>query len=397
MKITDLKTFIVDCYRTNWVFVKLYTDEGLTGVGEATLEYKEHALAGAIEDLKRYLLGKNPLEIEKHSYEMYRSSYWRTGPVLMSAISGVEIAMWDITGKYYNTPVHKLLGGSVRDRIPIYANGWFAGAKTPDEFARKAKLTAAKGIRAIKWDPFGKAYLSMTEEELDGAIECVAAVREAVGNKMELLIEGHGRFNVSTAIRIARRLEPFRVKFFEEPLPPDSIDSLAEVRANSPVPIAAGERIYTRYSMRELLEKRAVDFIQPDVSHAGGILELKKIAAMAEAYYIPFMPHNPSGPVANAASLQLAGCTPNFEMLEIMITDMDFRPSITNESVDYEDGCLLIPTKPGLGIELNEQAAAEHPYTPKDLRHYRGDLTDIRPPNGGTCYYFKGIDRQLDA
>jgi len=379
MKITDVKTFKVFCYRTNWVFVKVYTDEGIDGVGEGTLEYKENALEGAIEDLKRYLVGKNPLDIELHYHNIYRDAYWRGGPVLMSALSAVEQALWDIAGKALNVPVYRLLGGKVRDRIKIYVNGWFAGAKTPEEFAQKAKETVQMGVKAMKWDPFGKSYMEISNKELNNALECIAAVRSAVGDEIDLLIEGHGRFNVPTAIKIAKELECFKPMFFEEPIPPDNIDALAEVRSKSPVRIAAGERWYTRAGFREAFQKSAVDYIQPDISHAGGIMECKKIAAMAEMHYIPFAPHNPSGPVANAATLQLAACVPNFCILEIMSTDVPWRKEITNESLQYEDGCILIPDKPGIGLELNEENCLKYPYEPRDLRHYTGALTNIRP------------------
>ncbi len=391
MKITDIKTYVVDCYRTNWVFLKVFTDEGISGVGESTLEYKEHALLGAIEDFKRELIGKDPLRIEEHFYHMVRDSYWRTGPVLFSAISGIEMALWDISGKALNVPVHRLLGGKMRDSVRFYANGWFAGARTPAEFADKAREMAARGVTALKWDPFGSAYMTISSKELDAAIECIGSVRDAVGPSVDLLIEAHGRFNVATAVSIARQIAPFDPMFFEEPIPPESIDSLAEVRAKSPVPIAAGERAYTRYAFKELLEKKAVDYVQPDVSHAGGIMELKKIAAMAEAYYVPFTPHNPSGPVAAAATLQLAACVPNFHILEIMINDVAWRTSLTTESVDYREGEIIISDRPGLGVELIESELAKHPYSPKKLRHYAGTLTDIRPTQEKTAYYFNNF------
>ena len=370
MKVTDVRTFAVDCFRTNWVFVKVYTDEGVTGVGEATLEYKEKALIGAVEHIREYLVGKNPLDIEKHYHDIYRDAYWRGGAVLMSALSAVEMALWDILGKTLGVPVWQLLGGKVRDRIRLYVNGWFAGAKTPEEFAEKARIAVKRGVTAMKWDPFGKSYLQISNADLDTALRCVAAVREAVGNGIDLLIEGHGRFDVPTGIKIAKELEPFKPFWFEEPTPPDNLEALKAVRDKSPVPIAAGERLYTLRSYRELFETRAADYIQPDISHAGGIMELKKIAAMAEACYIPFAPHNPSGPVANAASLQLAACCPNFAILEIMYSDVTWR----------------IPEKPGLGIEIDEEACLAHPYQPHTLRHYTGALTDIRPAK--TEFYF---------
>lgn len=386
MKVTDIKPFLVDCFRTNWVFVKVYTDEGIDGVGEATLEYKEKALLGALEHIKEYLVGKNPLDIESHWHSIYRDAYWRGGAVLMSALSAVEMALWDILGKHLGTPVYQLLGGKVNDEVRIYVNGWFSGAKTPEEFGEKAKTAVQRGVTAMKWDPFGKAYLNISNRELDTALECVAEVRSAVGDSVDLLIEGHGRFNIPIAIKIAKELEQFGPMFFEEPVPPDSLDALKEVRDKSPVAIAAGERLYTRWDYRKMFDLMAADYIQPDISHAGGIMELKKIAAEAESRYIPFAPHNPSGPVANAATLQLAASCPNFCILEIMYSDVEYRKDITTESLEYKDGFMKIPGRPGLGIEINEEECAKYPYRPHTLRHYTGALTDIRPLE--TAFYF---------
>ena len=386
MKITDIKTFVVDCFRTNWVFVKVYTDEGICGVGEGTLEYKEKALCGAIEHIKNYLTGKDPRTIEKHYHDIYRDAYWRGGAVLMSALSAVECALWDILGKSLGVPVYQLLGGRVNEDCRIYVNGWFSGAKTPDEFAEKAKAAVKRGVTAMKWDPFGKSYMQISNKDLDTALECVAKVREAVGNNVDLLIEGHGRFDVPTGIKIAKELECFKPMWFEEPVPPDNLDALKAVRDKSPVAISAGERLYTRFDYNKLFALRAADYIQPDVSHAGGIAELKKIAAAAEANYIPFAPHNPSGPIANAATLQLAACCPGFSILEIMYSDVDYRKKVTNEILVYENGRIKIGDKPGLGIELNEEECLKHPYVEHNLRHYTGALTDIRPPR--TEFYF---------
>lgn len=386
MKIIDVKPFVVDCFRTNFVFVKVYTDSGVTGVGEGTLEYKEKAFLGALEHIKEYLLGKNPLEIEKHWHSIYRDAYWRGGPVLMSALSSVEMALWDILGKHLGVPVYQLLGGKMNNKVRIYVNGWFAGAKEPEEFAEKAKQAVKRGVTAMKWDPFGKSYLNISSADLNKALRCVAAVREAVGDGVDLLIEGHGRFNVPTGIKIAKELEQFKPMFFEEPVPPDNLDALLRVKEKSPVAISAGERLYTRWDYRKMFDLSAADYIQPDISHAGGIMELKKIAAEAESRYIPFAPHNPSGPVANAATLQLAATCPNFEILEIMYSDVTWRKDITDEKLEYQDGYIKIPDRPGLGIEINEEECLRHPYKPHVLRHYDGTLTDIRPAK--TEFYF---------
>ena len=386
MRITDIRTFVVDCFRTNWIFVKVYTDEGVSGVGEGTLEYKEKAFIGAVEHIREAILGSDPGNIEKIWHDTYRDAYWRGGPVLISALSAVEMALWDILGKSLGVSVSRLLGGRVNEQVRIYVNGWFAGAREPDEFAAKARSAVERGVTALKWDPFGKSYMNIANADLDRALRCVDAVRRAVGPSVDLLIEGHGRFNLPTATKFAAELAPFKPMFFEEPVPPDNPDALKAVHDRSPVAIAAGERLYTRWDYRKLFDLAAVDYIQPDVSHAGGIMELKKIAAEAECRYLPFAPHNPSGPVANAATLQLAACCPNFCILEIMYDDVTWRRDVTDESLSFEAGRIAIPDKPGLGIEIDEDACAAHPYRPHTLRHYTGALTDIRPAD--TAFYF---------
>ena len=390
MKITDVKTFTIDAYRTNWIFIKVETDEGLYGYGEASLGTQEGALCGCVEDLKRLIVGRNPLEIEKMRFEVYRDIYWKGGPVLMSAISGIEMAMWDIMGKFLNVPVSTLLGGKVRDKVRMYANAWFSGAREPEEFAKKAKETAALGVTALKWDPFGKSHMTISNEDLAKAVDIVGAVREAVGSKVDLLIECHGRFNPYTAIEIAKQLEPFGIFLMEEPCPPDNFDSLLAVKKKSRIPISAGERVYGIYSFHDFLKRECVDIAQPDIFHTGGIFESKKIAAMAEAMHMPVSFHNPSGPISNAAILQLAATVPNFLIHEIMLTDGSFRKKITNEKVVYENGFILIGDAPGLSIEINEDELVNYPYKPRNLRHYTGTLTDIRPKDD-TVFYFEGI------
>lgn len=387
MKVTTITTHLCHAYRTNWVFVKVHTDTGIYGVGEATLEMRELTVVQAIQELERYLTGRDPHDIEAFWHDSYRDAYWRGGAVLMSALAGVEMALWDIKGKDLGVPVYQLLGGKVRDKVPCYANGWFAGAKTPDEFAVKAKEAVGKGFKALKWDPFGSEYMNIGPQAFSEAMDCVAAVKEAVSGQADLMIEGHGRFNVPSAIRIAQALEKYDVLWFEEPVPPDHREGMAEVRRKSKVPIAAGERLYSRYDFNEFIRYGCADYWQPDVSHAGGIGELKKIASMAESHHIPICPHNPSGPVANAATLQIAACTNNFYLLETMSSDVPHRKDICNEQVIFEDGFMHISNGMGLGIDIVEDEVAKHPYQPRNLRHYQGTLTDIRP--GDSTSYFK--------
>lgn len=387
MKVTAIKTFICHAYRTNWVFVKVLTDvDGLYGVGEATLEYKEQTVAQACLELERVLVGRDPHQIEQFWQSAYRDAYWRGGAVLMSAISAVEMALWDIKGKDLGVPVYQLLGGKVRDEIGCYANGWFAPAKTPAEFAEKAKAAVAQGFKALKWDPFGAAYLTIDRAQLNQAMACVDAVHEAVKDKADLIVEGHGRFDIPTAVRIGHALDAFDLLWFEEPIPPENLQGLAEVKRRIRVPVAAGERLYNRWDFRTLFEQKAADYIQPDVSHAGGLLEIRKIAATAECYHLPICPHNPSGPVANAATLQLAACIPNFYLLETMSSDVPWRGEVSTESVRFVDGAMQIPALPGLGIDIVEEAIKKYPYQPRELRHYQGTLTDIRPDDAQSYF-----------
>lgn len=388
MKVTQIKTFICHAYRTNWVFVKVITDSGLYGVGEATLEYREPTVVQAIKELERYLVGKDPHNIEAFWHDTYRDAYWRGGVVLMSALAGVEMALWDIKGKDLGVPVYQLLGGKVRDSVKCYANAWFAGAKKPEEFAQKAKIAVKNGFSGLKWDPFGKEYLNIDPKHLNDALDCIAAVKDAVGDQVHLIIEGHGRFNVPTAVRIGNALEKFGILWFEEPIPPDDKKGIAWVRSKIATPVSGGERLYSRFEYADYLRMECADFWQPDVSHAGGIMEVRKIAAMAESHYIPVCPHNPSGPVANAATIQLAACIPNFYLLETMANDIPWRADVSTEKVKFENSEMFIPDLPGLGIDINEEEIAKHPYECRNLRHYVGTLTDIRP-EGSTGYFQK--------
>ncbi|WP_113663345.1 galactonate dehydratase [Pedobacter nanyangensis] len=387
MKITGIKTFICHSYRTNWVFVKVLTDAGIYGIGESTLEMRELTVETAIKELERYLIGRDPHDIEAIVHDIYRDAYWRGGVVLMSALAGVEMALWDIKGKHFGVPVYQLLGGKVRTSVPCYANGWFAGAKQPEEFAEKAKIAVKAGFKALKWDPFGKEYMNIDPKALKEALDCIRAVKDAVGNQVHLIIEGHGRFNVPTAVKIGNALAEFDILWFEEPIPPDDKAGIAWVRKKISTPVSGGERLYSKYDFVDYLRMECADYWQPDVSHAGGMMELKKIASMAEAHHIPICPHNPSGPIANAATLQLAACIPNFYLLETMSNDIPYRNEISTEKVVFENGEMLIGNAPGLGIDIHEEAILKYPYQARNLRHYQGNLTDIRPAD--QTQYFK--------
>ncbi|MEV4668742.1 mandelate racemase/muconate lactonizing enzyme family protein [Microbacterium sp. LWO12-1.2] len=391
MKITHLDALTVDFYRTNLIIVRLHTDEGLVGIAEATLEGQELAVQGAIAILGEAVKGKDPTRISQTIYELQRNAYWRGGPVTMTALSALEMAMWDVTARSLGVPVYALLGGQTRDRVRAYANGWYSGAVTPEDFAEAALRTLETGFRGLKWDPFEAADLTVSDRDLDRMLEPVAAVREAVGDDIELFIEGHGRFDVPSAIKVARRIERFNPVFFEEPCPPDGIDALMEIRSKSPVPIAAGERWFGRREFVPVLARQAVDFIQPDVTHAGGLLELSFISTLAATYYVPFAPHNPSGPLSTAATLQLGATLPNFRYLEIMATDVPWRTEISNERVTLTDeGDIMIPDGAGFGIELNLEAIAEHPYTPHPMRIFDDAVADIRPDDARSYFVKPG-------
>lgn len=379
MRITDLRVHVVDVYRTNLVLVELETASGLVGVGEATLEYLEQAVAGAFADLRPALIGADAGEYRRLLDRLRRDSYWRTGPVLGSALSAIEMCLLDLNAQQLGVPVYRLLGGAVRDGIRAYANGWFAGARTPEEFGRAARAAVGRGFQGLKFDPFGTSYLSIDRSTLDRALAIIGAVRDAVGPSVDLMIEAHGRFSSTTAIAIAREIAQFSIFWFEEPCPPENLDALIEVRRRCEVPIAAGERIFQRHGFSEMLRRGAVDYLQPDVSHVGGLTEVSRIADLAEMRYVGLAPHNPSGPVATAATLHLAAALPGFCYLEIMATDVPWRAALTDEELIFSDGLMRIPTRAGLGLRLQPDTFADHPYTRHGLRHYDDTLTDIRP------------------
>src|ERR687898_1132018 len=374
MKIVAQKVFVANVSRTNFVFVKLYTDDGIEGVGEATLEWKTKTVVAALNELERVLVGKDPFAVDAIIEQLHRDSYWRTGAVFRTALGAIEAALLDIKGKALGVPVFELLGGRFRDRVACYANHWFFGSETPEQYAANARNAVAMGYQALKWDPFGATDLEMDRRQRRMTIEIVEAVRDAVGPDVNLMLDVHGRLNVPTAIAMCKALERYDLTWIEEPTPPESIDALAEVRANSPVPIAAGERWFEPTRFLEALSKKAVDVLQPDVSHAGGLAETKRIAHLAHLHLIPVAPHNPVGPVMNAMTLHTALAIPNFSVLETVSVDVPWRKELVNETLVFEDGHLLAPTAPGLGVELNEEACARFPYEPHDVPLFDGSI-----------------------
>jgi galactonate dehydratase len=367
MKITGLTTFVLGSGWRNLILLRVDTDvPGLHGIGEATVQWGDEGMLGYLASLeKRYLIGADPRDIEALWERVYRNEYWRRDFFVCSALGGIEMACWDILGKSLGVPVWRLLGGKCRDTVHAYANGWYQVERTPEAIAARAAEVIRKGYTALKIDPFGSGSYEMTEEEKIRSVAIIAAVRDAIGPGPELFIEMHGRFAVHTAIDMCHRLAPFRPGWFEEPVPPENLNALTDVRravAHLGIPVAAGERLFTRYPYLDLFRDRAVDIIQPDVCHAGGLSETRKIAAMAEAHYMPVAPHNACSPVGTMASLHVAVCTPNFKIQE---TFDDFVEPWVRDAVigrpEVNNGCFGVPEAPGLGVELNEAVIAAHP------------------------------------
>ena len=363
MKIIDVKSHVLGTGWRNLTFVRVITDEGLEGVGEVRMLNHTDALLGYLaEAVPNHVLGHNPANIEDLVQRMYRNDFARAGEIAMSAIATIEIACWDIVGQALGRPVYQLLGGAVRDHIKAYANGWYTVERTPQEFHRAARRVIEKGYRALKVDPFGAGFYELEHVEKIKAIALVEAVRDAVGPDAELLIEMHGRFNPATAVEIARELEPFKPSWIEEPVPPENLAALKKVAEKVTIPVATGERIHTRYDYRPLFELQAADIIQPDITHFGGLLETKKLAAWAEAYYVLVAPHNVGGPVSTAAALHFAASTPNFKIQEHFndFTE-EWVKSAAPGNPEVVDGYFALPQGPGLGIKLNEDIIREHP------------------------------------
>lgn len=352
MKITKLETFYV---QPRWLFLKIHTDEGIVGLGEPVVEGRSQTVAAAVHEIGRYLIGQDPRRIEHHWQAIYRGQFYRGGPVLCSALSGIEQALWDIVGKWVGQPVHQLLGGATRDRIRMY--GWVHG-ESYGEYIESAKVRLDSGLTALKFGVSGAVDIVDKPAVVDRFVESFAALREAVGRNVDIGIDFHGRISPAMAVRLAKALEPFDPMFIEEPVLPENVDAMVTVARSTSIPIATGERLFTKWGFREVLEKQAAVILQPDVSHAGGILECKKIAAMAECYYGAIAPHCPLGPIALAACLQLDACIPNFLVQE----HVTLGEGYLKEPFVLQNGYIDLPNKPGLGIELDDAAIAAKLY-----------------------------------
>ncbi|HTM55762.1 MAG TPA: mandelate racemase/muconate lactonizing enzyme family protein [Pirellulales bacterium] len=363
MKITHFETFLANAGLRNYLFLRLSTDSGLTGIGEATLEWQEKTVQTLCHEwLERRVLGRDPFDIERIVGDLVRDQY-QGGSTVMTAISAVEVALWDLVGKACRQPVYRLLGGRCHERLPAYANGWYGGATTADEFAERARDVVARGYGAMKFDPFGTAWRVLSRDELAMALERVAKVREAVGPDIDLMIEFHGRLTAGAATSVMRSLEPYDPAWCEEPVSPERVELLADVKRATRLPVAAGERLMTEADFLRMIELRAVDVVQMDICHCGGILTSKKVAALAAMHDLRVAPHCSIGPVALAAALHFDMSTPNFMIQESFGEfDVPWRNEFVCGWNPLRSGEFTLSDAPGLGLELDLAAIAAHPY-----------------------------------
>ena len=391
MKITDLEVLRMKAFteaENNWLFVRLHTDSGIFGVGEGSLQYKDDALSAELKNFARFLRGKDPFQIEDIWTSLHRKVTWTGGAVTMSAISAIDLALWDIKGKALGVPVYELVGGRVRDRVPLYANGWLSGghvggqpgggseqkvASDPHQHAASsARAVVGQGYGCLKIYPFIGAQV-ITPERLTAGVELVRVVRETVGSDVEVAVDIRGRLNPWSARRVADRLEPLDIAWLEEPILFDNADSMAAFARSVAVPVATGEQLYTRWDFRALLEQNAVGILQPDICHAGGFSELRKIATMAETYYVSLAPHNSNGPVSTLASLHLDMTIPNCHMQELFLNSLALYDELLTEPIVISDGYAAPPNGPGWGADLEDTALAKYPpaaSTPVDSEAY---------------------------
>jgi len=358
MKIKKIELFKIP---PRWLFLKIITDEGIEGWGEPVVEGRTDTVKAAVLELSDYLIGENAFTIEDHWQKMYRGGFYRGGPILMSAIAGIDQALWDIKGKYYNTPIYELLGGRVRKKVKIYS--WIGGDK-PHDVGHEAKKKQDMGFKAIKMNASEGMHYIDSNSKIQGVVERVATVRETVGEEMGVALDFHGRIHKAMTKVLFKELSSFNLMFIEEPVLSENYEALANINDYG-IPIALGERLFSRWNFKNILSSGYVDVIQPDLSHAAGISETKKIVVMAEAYDIAVAPHCPLGPISLAAALQIDACTPNVFIQE---QSLGIHYNQTNDLLDYlknpdifkyEDGYMKILEKPGLGIEINEAKVRE--------------------------------------
>jgi galactonate dehydratase len=384
MKITDLKTYVTMPKKgLPWVFAEVHTDEGVTGLGEGTNYNGNVLVAQGLRAARELVIGLDPANIEEIWQRIFRHYTYLGGRGLISGVvSAIDIALWDIKGKVLGVPIYQLLGGKVRDRVPLYTHiqdAWYEGVTIPDA-VQAAKATKKAGYHAFKTDPFkwarnyrgpfqgADAVERLTPQAIEEAMDWMRAVREAVGPEYELMVDAHGRFDVATGTRIARALEPINLIWLEEPVPPESWEALRQVRESTNIPICVGERLFTRYDFVPVFTQRLADYVMPDVAWTGGISELRRIAAMAESFYVRVSPHDALGPVAIMASFHVSIASPNLYRQECLHMWFDDFKEIVRPMFDYHDGAIWPSDRPGLGIELDHEGVARYALDPCDPR-----------------------------
>jgi galactonate dehydratase len=383
VRITAIETYIAGNPWKNWLFAKVSTDDGIHGIGEGTLNGFAKTVEAAIHELQPLVLGMDPFQVEILSQRLIRDVYSEGAQIHMCAVAAIEIACWDIIGKACGQPIYNLWGGRCHQKLRAYANGWYRGPRTPESFADKARQAAARGYTALKFDPFGSAWRMLPRYDFDLSIDIVRAVRDAVGDGVDLLIEAHSRFNTATAIEVADALAPFRPAWFEEPVPHTNIAAMIEVARRSPIPIATGESFSTKQQFAELLKHEAVGILQPEPLNLGGLFAARKIADMADAHYAVMAPHSAQGPVCSAACAQLNASTPNFFIHEIFDDfNEPWEKEIVLGGVEVIDGYIEIPERPGLGIDLNIDEILKHPYRPENYLPLFKPGWERRAPQG---------------
>ena len=387
MKITKVTTYLVEGIKYNWTLVKVETDSGLHGWGEATNWPGSPLIEAACQHVGKVVLGMDARRIDYIWTKLYRDMHWlgQAGP-LLSAISAIDIALWDIKGKALGAPVYDLLGGKYRDRIQLYANYWFIDSDhSAASYARQARETVAAGFTALKFDPFAHVHygygddlsdtnqLSVEQKQL--ALDLVAAVADAVGSDVPIAIETHAFLNGPTAVEMAHRLAEldFNCMWYEEPALPEYPEAIADIRRRIPLPVCVGERLHSRYMAKRVLDAGAADVLMPDITRCGGISELRKIASMAEAYNVPIAPHNPNGPLSTIASAHAVAAIPNFFRQEFMFKDVAWRDVCLTHPLPIENGRFVLPERPGLGFDIDEAVLLQHP--------------GLRNPPPGRTYY----------
>ena len=368
MKITEVRTYIVGNAWKNWVFTRVDTDEGLHGIGECTLNGFAKTVEAAVHELKRFVIGQDPFNVEQHSLRLFRDVYSDGGQIQGAALAGIEFACWDIMGKATGLPVFKLLGGRCHERLRVYANGWYRGPRTPQSFHEKAQAVVARGYTALKFDPFGAAWRVTDRADFALAIEIIAAVRAAVGPNVDILVEGHNRFSVHTALQFAEAMAPYQPTWFEAPVPPQRISQMVEVARRSPVPVACGEDYYSAQQFAELLAYDAVHIIQLEPQYLG-LTVSKQVCGMVNASNGVTAPHSAQGPLCSLVCAHLNMATPNFFLHEIFDDfNEDWSRRILTSPVQVQDGVIeLSDSLVGWGADLNYDELAEHPYNPDNF------------------------------